>query len=238
MPDRWQSLRPFEASIPADAQVMLVAATGGAKSTLVATMTLRVPSLVAVDEKGALTLPHARVVELPQYNEDEPERYGDAVRSALRWREEGERGNRVIIRPHVLDIEHFEAHNVIFRAVYERRHTLLWLDEISATGATAQRSQPWLRALSARGRTRGIGMWTCTQAPFGLTPPVLRRNATYTIVGPLDPQDIKDIPRPGIEIAETIPRKSGRFMVYVAGEREPYRLYLPIPPILKGWKAP
>lgn len=233
----WSSLRPYTDDIPRDSQVLLVSATGGAKSTLAASLLLREPSLVAIDAKAALVLPNARIVELPAFVPDEPERYYGDVRAALAWRE-GHESNRVILRPHVLDAEHFDAHDAIFRAVYERRYTVLWIDEIGATGATPQRVQPWLRAISSRGRTRGIGLWTLTQAPFGMYPAILRRNANLTIVGALDPSDVADIPRPRIEIAETIPRKSGRFLVYVAGEREPYKLYVPIPPALRGWKAP
>ena len=54
----------------------------------------------------------------------------------------------------------------------------------------------------------------------------------------IDEEDARDIPRRHIELAVSIPRKSGRFIVYKAGERDPYRLYMPIPDILAGWKAP
>lgn len=240
MPDAWSALAEYTEPIPSDAQVLLVSGTGGAKSTLAATMLLRVPSLVVLDDKGAMALPHSRLVELPPYNADEPERYYDTVKRALAWREGSSlaESNRVILRPYVLDVEDFDAHDQIFRAVFERRHTILWVDEIGATGATPQRSQRWLRAISSRGRTRGVGLWTLSQSAYGMFPAILRRNANLTIVGSLDPNDVADIPRPGIEIAETIPRKSGRFLVYVAGEREPYRMYHPIPDALKGWKAP
>ncbi len=236
----WRDLRPFDHTIEGSDQVLLVASTGGAKSTLVATLTLGVSSLVALDEKGALRLPRSRLVELPSYaatlTKAEPDAYLDRVRAALRYRDN--ETNRIVLRPHDLDVDDFDAHDDIFHAVHERRGTILWIDEITATGATAQRSQRWLRALSARGRTRPVGLWTCTQAPYGITPPILRRNATYLIVGPLDPEDVADIHRPLIELAETLPPKSGRFLVYAAGEREPYRLYVPIPDVLKGWHAP
>ncbi len=237
---QWRDLRPFDHTIEGSDQVLLVASTGGAKSTLVATLTLGVSSLVALDEKGALRLPRSRLVELPSYaatvTKAEPDAYLDRVRQALRYRDN--ETNRIVLRPHDLDVDDFDAHDDIFHAVHERRGTILWIDEITATGATAQRSQRWLRALSARGRTRPVGLWTCTQAPYGITPPILRRNATYLIVGPLDPEDVADIHRPLIELAETLPPKSGRFLVYAAGEREPYRLYVPIPDVLKGWHAP
>jgi len=241
--DRWRDLPPFNDEIRGEDQVLLIAATGGAKSTLVATMTLHTPSLVALDEKDALKLPRARIVSLPARDsliEHEPDAYYRHVARAIAWRDTRGTGdtNRVILRPNVLDIDGFEAHNDIFHAIYDRRAVITWIDEITATGATSQRVQPWLKGISARGRTRHVGLWTCTQAPFSLTPTILRRNATYLIFGPLDEEDARDIPRRSIELAVSIPRKSGRFIVYKAGERDPYRLYLPIPDVLAGWKAP
>lgn len=239
--DDWSRLRPWTAPIDATDQVVLIAGTGGAKSTLAATMTLPVASLVAIDEKGALELPRARVVELPKLDPDDTAGFDAAVRHALAWRKPGQGAgatNRVILRPHELDIDDAAAHDRIFRAIYNRGETLVWIDEITATGATAQRVPPYLRALSARGRTRGLGLWTLSQSPFGLLPPIIRRNATYTILGSLDPADVADLRRPGAELAASIPRKSGRFILYRSGESEPFRLYLPIPPQLRHWRAP
>ena len=240
-PPGWRELPEFRHPLTGSDQVLLIASTGGAKSTLAATLTLHTASLVAVDEKGRLTLPGARVVELPLYDHDEDDggpAFRGAVDDALRWRSERDGGNRVILRPHVLDIEDFGVHDRIYQAVYMRGDTILWLDEITATGATAQRSQPWLRAISARGRTRGLGLLTLTQAAFGLTPSILRRNATYIVFGPIDAQDVEGINRERIELAAELPRKAGLFIVYVAGEREPYRLHLPIPSALTHWDAP
>ena len=238
----WSSLEPFSDEIRGEDQVLLIAATGGAKSTLVATLTLPIPSLVALDEKDALRLPRARIVQLPSHaatvTDTEPDAYYRLVVRAIAYRDGRGDTNRVILRPHVLDIDGFDAHNDIFHAVYDRRAVILWIDEITATGATSQRVQPWLKGISARGRTRHVGLWTCTQAPYGVTPTILRRNATYLIFGPIDSEDARDIGRSQIELAETLPRKSGRFIVYKAGEREPYRLFVPIPDVLAGWKAP
>ena len=243
-PPEWSALPDFASRLPlrGSDQVLLIAGTGGSKSTLAATLTLRVPSLVAIDEKSRLTLPRARVHELPAYDHDRDADDGgsafrQALADALRWRPP-EQGNRVILRPYVLDIEDFDVHDSIYRAVYLRGNTLLWIDEITATGATAQRSQPWLRAISARGRTREIGLITLTQAPFGLTPSILRRNAAYVVFGPIDPDDTGDLRREAIEIATRLPLRSGYFIVYPKGERDVYRLRLPIPDGLKGWDAP
>ena len=241
-PAEWTALPDFASRLPlaGSDQILLIAGTGGAKSTLAATLTLGVPSLVAIDEKNRLTLPRAIVHELPPYDR-EADDGGMAFRSeladALRWRP-ADQGNRVILRPYVLDIEGFDVHDAIYRAVYLRGHTILWIDEITATGATAQRSQPWLRAISARGRTREIGLITLTQAPFGLSPGILRRNATFVIFGPIDPEDTGDMRREAIDIATRLPLQSGYFVVYPKGERAAYKLRLPIPVGLKGWEAP
>lgn len=239
-PEEWTALPPFDKPLDGADQVLIIAGTKGSKSTLAATLTLHAPSLVAIDEKARLTLPGAVVRELPRYDH-EAERGGMAFRAeltdALRWRP-ADQGNRTILRPHVLDIEGFEVHNAIYEAIYLRGHTLVWIDEITATGATPARSQPWLRALSSRGRTRGIGIVTLTQAPFGLTPAILRRNATYVIFGPIDPEDVGDIKRDGIELATRLPLASGLFIVYPKGDRTVYRLHLPIPAALRTWEAP
>lgn len=238
-PAAWRSLPAFRGRLDGSDQMLIIAGTGGSKSTLAATLTLRASSLVVIDEKARLVLPGATVHELPRYDRDAEGgmAFRAALADALRWRP-AEEGNRVILRPHVLDIESFDLHDAIYEAVYMRGHTMLWIDEITATGATPARSQPWLRALSARGRTRGIGIVTLTQAPFGLTPAILRRNATYVVFGPIDPEDVGDLRRSGIDLATELPLRSGLFLVYPKGDRTVYRLHLPIPPELRGWESP
>lgn len=253
----WESLPAFDpGAIAADDQVLIIAATGGAKSTLTATLTLDTPSLVAIDAKGTLTLPHARIAELPPFASPA---FARALADAIAWRGQererrvhllarifhppapGERPtNRVILRVAPDDVDDPGPHDVIFRALYRARPaTLVWIDEITGTGATPQRVPRHLRAVSARGRTRGIGLWTSTQAPYGLVPGILRRNARVTIVGPITPEDAREMRLPAIDLALGIEPKSGRFMVYVAGDPgSPYRLFVPIPAVLKHWRAP
>jgi hypothetical protein len=258
----WESLRPFEADIAPDAQVLIIAGQGGAKSTLTATLLLDSPSLVALDSKGRLTLPRARTIELPAFAEHRPGylpgdsaavvAYDGAVAGALkppdqrrsRWpRLRGVAAEpntqRLILRVHPLDVDDAVVHDRIFRAIYlTRPDTITWVDEITGTGASAQSTPRWMRALTARGRTRGQGLWTMTQSPFGLVPPLIRRNADLIIIGSIDRADARGLPFDGAEIAAAIPRKTGRFIVYVSGESEPYRLFVPIPRELKDWKAP
>ena len=250
----WEQLPPFREAIAPDDQVLVVAATGGAKSTLIATLTLDVPSLVAIDSKGRLTLPRARVVQLPEYDPKAPERYDAALREALAW-QTGQRQSladrlrgiprehptdRVILRPAHTDVDDPAPHDRIFRAVMRYRpDTLVWVDEITGTGATAHTTPRHLRALSSRGRTQGTGLLTASQAPFGLTPGILRRNARVLILGTIEPEDAKDVHRRDVDVALAIRPKTGRFVVWVSGDPDsPYRLYLPIPPELRRWEAP
>lgn len=238
-PPEWEALPEFTGAIEHDAQVVVVAATGGAKSTLVASLTLPVGSLVAIDAKGSLTLPRARLVELPPFKPDAgADGFGGVLDAGLVWQDPARGSNRIIIRPHVLDIEGFDAHDAIFRALYLRGTAVVWIDEVTATGASATRAHPWLRALSARGRTRGLGLWTCTQRTWDTVPMILRANASYMIVGPLDPEDAKGMTRRGVGIATRLPRKRGLFLAYVASEPDPYRLHVPIPAQLARWTAP
>ena len=250
-PEAWEGLRPFTETIAGDEQVVVVAMKGGAKSTLVASLTLDVPSLVAIDDKGRMTLPGAVVYDLPPYDRGKVDEYDAAVAAAIAWRKDRRRlfgggdqprTDRVIIRPDPLDADMPEPHDRIFRAVYlHRPDTLLWIDEISATGATPHVIPRYLRALSARGRTRGIGMWTASQAAYGLIPGILIRNAGVLIVGPIPPRDAKDVDRDGwegAEIAASLPTHTGRFMVWKQGDTQPFRLYIPIPPKLANWHSP
>ncbi len=263
-PRTWESLRPFSGTIRGEDQVLIIAMAGGAKSTLTASLLLDTPSLVALDSKGRLTLPDARTVQLPPFPDHATGRLPDAdalaefdgiLRDELSWRDQLDRRrrflfrnplpdrprarNRVVVRPYYLDVDDPIMHDRLFRAVYlYRPDTILWIDEITGTGASSQLTPRHLRAISARGRTRGIGLWTMTQRPFGLVPGILRDNATVLIVGPIDPDSARDVHREGIAIATTIPTRSGRFLLYVTGEREPYRLLVPIPDQLKRWEAP
>lgn len=251
---RWEDLPPFTGEIAPDDQVLVVSATGGAKSTLIASLTLDVASLVVIDSKGRLTLPRARVAQLPEFDPKAPDRYDAALRDALAWQRSPRQSgwdrlrgvaaqhptDRVILRPAATDVDDPAPHDRIFRAIMRYRpDTLVWVDEITGTGATSHVAPRHLRALSSRGRTQGTGLITDTQAPYGLTPGILRRNARILIVGVIEPEDVRDVHRREVEIALSIPPKSGRFMVWVAGDRDsPYRLYVPIPPALQHWEAP
>lgn len=253
----WEELPPFDAEIAPESQVLIIAGTGGSKSTLAASLLLDTDSLIAIDSKASLTLPRAAVVELPVFPDHRPgwmpsgeglDAYDRAIRDAIRRPERPPRisfgrrapaSGRVVIRPAAQDVDDAQAHERLFAAIYAQRlDTVVWIDEITGTGNTSQGVTRSLKALSARGRTRGQGIWTLTQAAYGLVPVILRRNAHLVILGSLDRRDVRELPYDGAEIAADITRQSGRFIVYRAGDSQPYRLYVPIPPALRRWTAP
>lgn len=71
---------------------------------------------------------------------------------------------RAIYRPEPseMDFEHFDA---FFRWIYERRNTIVWVDEVYAV-ADGQDIPFHYKAILTRGRSRGIGCWSCTQRPM------------------------------------------------------------------------
>ena len=219
-------------------QVLIFAATGGTKSTLVATLTLGVDRLVAIDGKGSLTLPGGRTVQLPAFGEGKVANpaFLSALHDALRVRPVGQ--NRLVLRVAPEDIEELAPHDAIFRAIFEQGNRLVWLDEVSATGATANICPRWLKAISARGRTKGLGIITCSQQPFAQCPMTLRRNANFTLFGPTEVQDLEKINRKDIDCVAEIAPYSGVFVVYKTGTPQPSRLHFTVPASLANWQAP
>jgi hypothetical protein len=209
-------------------QITLIASTGGSKSTLVATLLINAPSLVAIDTKGSLTFPNTKLLELPPL---ESPKFATAMQ-ALKTTP------RIIVRPHPLEVENLDTYEAIFEAIYNRGPTQVWIDEVGAIAKTSQVYPKWLGACSNRGRTRKITLLTCSQAPYGQMPMCLRRNANVAIFGVMTATDIDSLPYDGIEAIKDIKPKTGRFVLYRTGEQEPKALYLPIPKALANWQAP
>lgn len=63
--------------------------------------------------------------------------------------------------------DNMESYNDLFRLIYLRRHTLVYIDEIYAV--CRDRSSPeYLKAIYTRGRSLGISAWGCSQRPRGI----------------------------------------------------------------------
>jgi hypothetical protein len=228
--NKYESLPKMkELKIESGNQIILIASTGGSKSTLVASLVVNAASLIAIDSKGELEFPNTLVVDLPSIDDK------DFIRVLDRAIFENA---RVIIRPHILDLETIDVYDQIFFRIYARENVVVWIDEIGAIAKTSTVFPKWLAGCSNRGRTRGITLFSCSQAPYGQLPMCLRRNSTYSIFGVLMPSDVENLPYPDIDATLDIPIKSGKFVIYQTGIQGAKSLYVPIPKELKEWRAP
>ena len=67
--------------------------------------------------------------------------------------------------------------NQFFRWIFERGNTILWIDELMSIG-TVQSFPKELGRLMTQGRSKGVGVWCCTQRPSGI-PSCCPANASY-----------------------------------------------------------
>lgn len=85
-----------------------------------------------------------------------------------------------------------ENFNRFFNWIFERGNTILWIDELMSVG-TVQRYPRALGRIMQQGRSKGIGVWACTQRPSGI-PAIVPASCTYFFVFDMAlPQDRKKL---------------------------------------------
>lgn len=67
--------------------------------------------------------------------------------------------------------------NRFFRWIFERGNCILWIDELMSIG-TVQSYPKELGRLMTQGRSKGVGVWCCTQRPSGI-PMCVPSNCSY-----------------------------------------------------------
>lgn len=72
-----------------------------------------------------------------------------------------------------------ETYNEFFKFCFERENTIVWVDELMSI-ATAQRIPPQLLRITTQGRSKNVGLWTCTQRPSGI-PQIIPANSTHVV---------------------------------------------------------
>ena len=60
------------------------------------------------------------------------------------------------------------SYDLLFKNIYHRRNTLVYIDELYAVVKSALSNPPYLKALYTRGRSLGISVYGCTQRPSGI----------------------------------------------------------------------
>lgn len=74
---------------------------------------------------------------------------------------------KCIYKPAIEELEP-EFYDQFFRFIYERGHTILWVDEIMSVSPNAQKIPFYLKAALTRGRELGVAVWSLTQRPSGI----------------------------------------------------------------------
>lgn len=85
-----------------------------------------------------------------------------------------------------------ENFDEFFNWIFERGNCILWIDELMSVG-TVQRFPRGLGRIMQQGRSKGIGVWACTQRPSGI-PAIVPASCTYFFVFNMTlPQDRKKL---------------------------------------------
>lgn len=74
-----------------------------------------------------------------------------------------------------------DFYNALFKFVYERENTILWIDELMSVAESATKYPLYLKALMTRGRSKNVSVWSLTQRPVDI-PSICTANSTHFFV--------------------------------------------------------
>lgn len=118
-----------------------------------------------------------------------------------------------------------ENFNRFFDWIFKRENTILWIDELMSIGTV--NSYPFsLGRLYQQGRSKGIGIWACSQRPSGI-PSIAPANSSYYFIFNLylkaDRKRMVD--STGMDAMDELP-KGHNFWFYKMGSEEPIKAVL------------
>lgn len=118
-----------------------------------------------------------------------------------------------------------ENFDIFFNWIFARENTILWIDELMSVGTV--NSFPFaLGRLYQQGRSKGIGIWACSQRPSGI-PSIAPANSSYYFVFNLylkaDRKRMVDAT--GMEELDELPQ-GHNFWYYKMGEEKPIKAVL------------
>lgn len=117
------------------------------------------------------------------------------------------------------DEQNEDTYNQFFRWIFERGNTILWIDELMSIG-TVNSFPRELGRIMTQGRSKGVGVWACTQRPSGI-PSCVPANASYFFVFDMSlPQDRKKLVETTGMVKMFEYPKGYNFWYYKMGERE------------------
>lgn len=85
---------------------------------------------------------------------------------------------KIIYAPTFDEME-MDFYEEFFRFCFERQNTIVWVDELMSI-TTSQRMPAQLKRIATQGRSKNVGLWTCTQRPSGI-PQIIPANSTHVI---------------------------------------------------------
>lgn len=134
--------------------------------------------------------------------------------------------DKIIYTPDFEDMNE-DTYNRFFKWIYLRGNTILWIDELMSIG-TVQSYPQELRRLATMGRSKGVGLWNCTQRPSGI-PSIVPANCSYFFTFNLTlPQDRKKmVDTTGQPELNRIPG-GHNFWYYKMGDERPVKAVLEV----------
>ena len=115
--------------------------------------------------------------------------------------------------------------NQFFAWIFERGNTILWIDELMSIG-TSSRYPRELGRLYQQGRSKGVGIWACSQRPSGV--PLIATSSTsyFFVFDQTLPQDRKRlVETTGMPELEQLPN-GHNFWYYKMGDNRPIKAVL------------
>lgn len=86
---------------------------------------------------------------------------------------------KIIYTPDIYE-QNEDFYNEFFRFCYERGNTIVWVDELLSV-ASASSCPFYLKVIATRGRSKGVGLWACSQRPMGV-PKIIISNSKHFVV--------------------------------------------------------
>lgn len=146
--------------------VFVAGRTGSGKTYLAKKFLSLYPNVVVLDTKGTLN-----------WDEVLPEE--KTIVTSLAKISEA-KTNKIIYKPRWQEMT-FEVYNRFFKWIYERKNTIVWIDEVMAICPNPFKIPDYYKAILTRGRELNIAAWSLTQRPSGI-PQVVISEAVHLFI--------------------------------------------------------